>query len=380
MSDTPELIQEVQDVPELDMAKYEAPSPAKLYTEKVSDEVALAADSLTVLREEAKGLTIAGLEDKDGYAKVQVVLTKLTKARTRVDKVLKAARDPFNNAAKKIKALFDQIEANFKAVEGPLAAEKAKIDNEVKRLAQEKIDAERNRVLGLQKSLADFGHFKTIDEIAVLSDQEFQALLAKVKADWESEQKKKRDDADEMARLRAENARLAANQTPAQAPTPAPASVPGGVGTPNKKPSRVYVASSWRNQVQQSVVHGLRELGLDVYDFKNPGPGDNGFHWSAIDPNWEQWQVEEYLLALQHPIAKFGFQKDWNAMEWADIGVLVLPCGRSAHLEAGYFVGVGKPLYIVMGDENPIVPELMYKMATAVFPGIASLMSSLEGK
>ena len=46
-------------------------------------------------------------------------------------------------------------------------------------------------------------------------------------------------------------------------------------------------------------------------------------------------------------------------MQWADTGVLVMPCGRSAHLEAGYFVGAGKRLIILINDSEP---ELMYKM------------------
>jgi hypothetical protein len=33
---------------------------------------------------------------------------------------------------------------------------------------------------------------------------------------------------------------------------------------------RIYVASSWKNNIQPEVVHELRKLGHDVYDFKNP--------------------------------------------------------------------------------------------------------------
>jgi len=50
----------------------------------------------------------------------------------------------------------------------------------------------------------------------------------------------------------------------------------------------IYVASSWRNTHQPSVVAALREAGHDVYDFRNPRPGDHGFHWSMIDPDWKE--------------------------------------------------------------------------------------------
>lgn len=123
---------------------------------------------------------------------------------------------------------------------------------------------------------------------------------------------------------------------------------------------RVYVASSWRNQQQPEVVKRLRVEGHEVYDFKNPAPGNNGFHWSEIDPDWQQWTPEQLREAHKHPIACAGFKEDMNALVAADACVLVMPCGRSAHLEAGYAIGAGKPTCILLADDEP---ELMYKMA-----------------
>ena len=50
---------------------------------------------------------------------------------------------------------------------------------------------------------------------------------------------------------------------------------------------KTYVASSWRNSHQQSVVHVLRTAGHEVYDFRNPphGRGDVEFH--AYAPSLE---------------------------------------------------------------------------------------------
>jgi hypothetical protein len=123
---------------------------------------------------------------------------------------------------------------------------------------------------------------------------------------------------------------------------------------------KLYVASSWRNTDQPRVVAALRADGHAVYDFRHPSEGDHGFHWSDIDPSWQRWTPDQFREALSHVIARNGFQKDFAAMQWADAGVLVLPCGRSAHLEAGWFVGAGKPLAILLADGEP---ELMYRMA-----------------
>ncbi len=138
--------------------------------------------------------------------------------------------------------------------------------------------------------------------------------------------------------------------------------------------SRIYVASSWRNKRQPEVVAVLGSEGHTVYDFRNPTEGDSGFSWSDIDPNWELWDRFEYQEALKDPIAESGFNLDFEAMQWADTCVLVMPCGRSAHLEAGYFVGAKKRLIILLDDAEP---ELMYKMAdglAANIPGIIELM------
>lgn len=117
---------------------------------------------------------------------------------------------------------------------------------------------------------------------------------------------------------------------------------------------RVYVASSWLYAYQQTAVAALRDAGFEVYDFRHPAPGNNGFAWSAIDPDWQKWTPEQFRAALKHPVAV----RAYDGMKWADACVLVLPCGRSAHLEAGWMAGAGKRV-LVWCAELP-EPELMY--------------------
>lgn len=125
---------------------------------------------------------------------------------------------------------------------------------------------------------------------------------------------------------------------------------------------KIYVASSWRNEYQPDIVLDLRDAGHEVYDFRKPAPGNDGFHWSEIDEHWQRWPPEHYVRCLSHPIAQRGFQNDFAAMEDADCCVLVLPCGASAHLEAGWFAGKGRPLFILIPPEFK-EPELMYLLA-----------------
>lgn len=126
---------------------------------------------------------------------------------------------------------------------------------------------------------------------------------------------------------------------------------------------KIYVASSWRNKYQPDVVAALRAAGHEPYDFRNPAPGDHGFSWSSIDENWRNWTTQQFAEALKHPIAEHGFGLDYGAMQWSEGGVLVLPSGRSAHDEAGWMSGAGKPVIVyVPAEEGATEPELMYKL------------------
>lgn len=153
------------------------------------------------------------------------------------------------------------------------------------------------------------------------------------------------------------------------------------------RPSYIYVASSWRNTRQPLLCRILTDLGLEHYDFKNP-PNGAGFGWpqvktidgpesvhpvAAKGSDWEQ--ADEYLRMLEHPRAIEGFTADFDAMKRADTFVLVLPCGKSAHLELGWAVGAGKRTAILL--EDPVEPELMYRMVDFLAPTFEDLLDWL---
>lgn len=143
---------------------------------------------------------------------------------------------------------------------------------------------------------------------------------------------------------------------------------------------RVYVVSSWRNEFQQGVVRDLRDAGMSVYDFKNPEPGNDGFRWSEIDPKWKEWAPEQWAAALKHPVAQIGFENDLSGMIWADVGVLVLPAGPSAHLEAGWMAGQRKPVYAYIPPGVRPEPDLMYNLLAreAIHTDINSIIAILK--
>lgn len=138
--------------------------------------------------------------------------------------------------------------------------------------------------------------------------------------------------------------------------------------------TRIYVASSWRNPHQPGVVRDLREHGHKVYDFHNPPNGVPDFAWPG---DWESCSAAKYRkLLTTHPTAALGYQNDMRGMEWADACVLVLPAGRSAHLEGGWFAGRGKRLIILTRDGEE--PELMALMAQNICTSMREVLTALE--
>lgn len=128
---------------------------------------------------------------------------------------------------------------------------------------------------------------------------------------------------------------------------------------------RIYVASSWRNHYQQDVVERLRRCKHEVYDFRHPAPLNHGFSWSEVNAAPQPWTVAQYQEALGHPLAIDGFRRDRAALDACDACVLVLPAGRSAHLEAGYAAGRGKTLIVLTHDYEE--PELMALLGDGVY-------------
>ena len=140
---------------------------------------------------------------------------------------------------------------------------------------------------------------------------------------------------------------------------------------------KIYVASSWKNkEFQQLVVKALREEGHEVYDFTNPYPGNNGFSWTAIDPNWRNWTALQYREALKHPIAQEGFNNDMTALDECELCVLVMPGGRSAGWEFGWAMGAGKKSIVLWKDGEEA--DLMFSSVDAIVIDVTGLLDAVH--
>lgn len=130
---------------------------------------------------------------------------------------------------------------------------------------------------------------------------------------------------------------------------------------------RIYLASSWKNAVAvRGIAAYLEEYGFKVDAFCRSTDQRYSFHWSEFVDTEEALQQYDALSFLDDPRVRRAFDEDKRWLDWADTVVMVMPCGRSSHLEAGYAVGQRKRLFIY-GDFAKGEFDVMYGFANGLF-------------
>lgn len=143
-----------------------------------------------------------------------------------------------------------------------------------------------------------------------------------------------------------------------------------------RSPMKLYLIGSLRNPEIPRIGNKLRELGFDVFD-----------DWFAAGPEaddyWKEYEEErggDYFQALKGIACNHVFGFDQHHLDTCDMAVLVLPAGRSGHLELGYVAGQGKPTFILADEElGKSRWDVMYRFATDVSRDEAEMLAYLRG-
>lgn len=138
--------------------------------------------------------------------------------------------------------------------------------------------------------------------------------------------------------------------------------------------STIYIIGSLRNPKVPEVANALRAMGYDVFDDWYAAGEKADDAWQA----YEQQRGTPYDQALNGLAAKHVFSFDHKHLERADIGVLVMPAGKSGHLEFGWMLGKGKKGYVLFDGEWPERWDQMYQFADGVFKDPADLYQVLR--
>jgi hypothetical protein len=135
---------------------------------------------------------------------------------------------------------------------------------------------------------------------------------------------------------------------------------------------RIYIIGSLRNPAVPIVGERLRRDGHYVFD-----------DWYAAGPEADDyWQKYEkgrgrtYAQALNGLAVRNVFRFDQHNLDASDTVVLVMPAGKSGHLELGYAMGRGCDGYVLF-DKEPERWDAMYRFCRDVFFDVEELADSL---
>jgi len=135
--------------------------------------------------------------------------------------------------------------------------------------------------------------------------------------------------------------------------------------------AKLYLIGSLRNPEIPKIANELRELGFDVFD-----------DWFAAGPEaddkWKEYEEtrgRSFSDALNGEAARHVFGFDFQHLSVSDVVVLVLPAGKSGHLELGWALGRHKRGYIL--HNNPDRWDVMYKFAHGVYYSLDELKKEL---
>jgi hypothetical protein len=140
-----------------------------------------------------------------------------------------------------------------------------------------------------------------------------------------------------------------------------------------KDATMIYLIGSLRNPRVRQVALELRRYCYDVFDDWHACGAEADSEWSA----YEKERGRSFQEALASPFAQHAFDFDLRYIQAADVGVLVLPAGKSGHLELGYMIGRGQRGYILL-DGEPEGWDLMYSLAHGVFSSVEELLPHLK--
>lgn len=122
---------------------------------------------------------------------------------------------------------------------------------------------------------------------------------------------------------------------------------------------KIYISSSWKNRTQvRELAEKLRYYGHEVYDFTDPAcrkapeiPPEK--YPEEFDP--EKHVYREYI---NKPEWRAAVMSNKDAIEWAEMIILLLPCGIDSHADWALGVGMGLTTIIIghpkKGERSPV--------------------------
>jgi nucleoside 2-deoxyribosyltransferase len=126
-----------------------------------------------------------------------------------------------------------------------------------------------------------------------------------------------------------------------------------------------FIASSSRNKDKIiELTEKLRQIGKTVYSFIETNPLKKRISEEIDVKDWRNSEMNNYI-----------FQKDMKPLKESETLILLLPAGKSGHIEAGVAYGLGKKCIFIGKPEET---DSLYLIFEKDYPTIDEFISSLK--
>lgn len=132
-----------------------------------------------------------------------------------------------------------------------------------------------------------------------------------------------------------------------------------------------FVSGRWRNRDKVlDLSRKIREKGYKVYCFLETSHNE---HRVANDPEEDMKEFEKRDWRSD-PYIREVFEKDMEGQRKSDVFAMLLPAGKSCHVEAGAAYGLGKKC-ILIGEQKEA--ESLYLIFDEMYPDVESFLEKI---
>ncbi|MEX2227594.1 MAG: hypothetical protein WEB52_14220 [Dehalococcoidia bacterium] len=137
-----------------------------------------------------------------------------------------------------------------------------------------------------------------------------------------------------------------------------------------------FVASRYRNkQAVLDLVSRIRARGKSAYCFFESDEAQFGVVTPDEDPEAIMQKFESLIGWRDDPKVIAIFEADMKALRDSAAIILLLPAGKSAHIEAGVGYGLGKKL-ILIGEQHET--ESLYLIFSEAYASVEEFVASMS--
>lgn len=161
--------------------------------------------SLMQLAKEYKGLTIDGVDDKEGYKKVSEARKILKSERVKVEKDAKELRENAVKFQKSVISREKELVAIIEPIENELQTEETRIDEDREKIRVEDERKKSEKINSRIKVLSDYHYAVDIQIITNMSDEKFQDVLNEAKTEFNKSEKLRIEEEQRQSELKRQN-------------------------------------------------------------------------------------------------------------------------------------------------------------------------------